>query len=87
MINDRRIGRFTISVDFINDLPQVVRKVMGACIVLRADFNFYSKGITYDALCEDFDELALGNEIPRYTPLFWKNDDGSITFEKWRRGF
>lgn len=78
-IKDRRIGRFKISLEIINEHPDVVRKVMGACIILQADNNFATDEVTYVALCEDFLPMEDGEEI-RYYDLEYDADEEAVNW-------
>lgn len=39
-MKNRRIGKFRISRDLIEDSPQAVRELMGRCIVIQAMYSF-----------------------------------------------
>lgn len=50
----------------IEDHPDIVRRVTGEVVILRAEALFLKSCIEYIGLCEKFDELTEGEEIPSY---------------------
>ena len=60
MTKSRRLGRFLIPMKLINDRPEAVKRLMGRCIVLKADYNWAQNAIEYIALCEVFREVPEG---------------------------
>ena len=64
--NPSRIGRFVISVHSIIRDPEVVRAVMGRCIVVRCE-RVHDKDIfEYIAVSPAFDEVLPGETTPNY---------------------
>lgn len=78
---DRRFGRFSISLRDIEDEPSAVRAIMGEVIVLRAEAKFASHAIEYEALCEQFDPVEAGAEMPSYDVIF-EADAYKVSFVK-----
>ncbi len=67
MLKERRIGRFEVPVEIINENPDVVRAIMGEVIVLKADVLYHRKAMLYDAICPQFDEADEGVlDLPFY---------------------
>lgn len=66
MTKDRRLGRFKLPLQAIDDEPAVVRIIMGQCIVLQAQYSFTSQQFEYVALCDDFLEVADASIPPEY---------------------
>jgi hypothetical protein len=66
MNENRRVGRFEISRKLIEDRPDIVRSIMGRCIVIRCETIYYTDAIEYTALSPDFNEVPEGRTIPRY---------------------
>lgn len=62
----RRLGKFTISWDLIEDNPEIVRELLSKMIVIRAETMYHYRHIEYVALCEDFEVLSEGCRIPDY---------------------
>lgn len=81
MLKDRRIGKFQIGLDVINDAPEVVTLIMGQTIVLRAEHVLSLSSIEYEAICEHFDELAGGEIVPEYDVVY-DGETGAITWAK-----
>lgn len=82
-MKNRRIGKFRISRDLIEDSPQAVRELMGRCIVIQAMYSFAIDDVEYIALCDDFDEIDEGDFPLEYIALWRKYDDGPVTFGEW----
>ena len=62
----KRYGRFFIDRTFIESDPITVRKIMGRCIILRAEEDYVADAFKYLAISPDFDEIAIGQEAPIY---------------------
>lgn len=81
MLTDRRVGKFKIDLDVINDAPEVVAQIMGQTIVVRAEVMIAEKVIEYHAICEHFEELDDGSMLPEYDVLYDGETD-KITWSK-----
>lgn len=76
----RRVGKFKIGREVMEDSPQAVQLIMSRCIPVRAEAIWPEDCIEYTALSEEF------QEIPEYgTPRIYcvvatkvKNDDGDL---------
>lgn len=55
-------------------------KVMSKVIILRCEFDYISQAFRYEAYCEEFRELDLGESLPRYV-LRQRTNDNGIEFE------
>lgn len=66
MDKQRRYGIFEIGTDMITDHPEVVRKIMGCCIIVRAENMYTQHAVEYHAICEDFLPVPEGQLVPRY---------------------
>lgn len=66
MIKDRRMGRFKVDIAVINDSPEIVRRLMSDCIILKAEYSFTGHNVEYLALCDDFLEVPEGVTAPEY---------------------
>jgi len=64
-MNMRR-GLFKISTDLIESEPDVVRKIMGKCIIIRAEHLYGERVVTYAAISPEFDEVPRGEIAPEY---------------------
>lgn len=81
MLNDNRLGRFQIGIDVINDAPEIVTRIMGETIILRAEALLSNKAIEYHAICEHFEELPDGMTLPEYDVIYDGETD-KITWAK-----
>ena len=72
----KRYGNFKISMTLIESHPDVVRKVMGKCIITRAEFVWASNCIEYTAISDLFEPIKDGMEIPNYNITI--NEDKEI---------
>lgn len=66
MIKNRRIGRFHIGIDIINELQDAVIELMLGLIVLEATTRVYSDSIEYVAISPIFDEVEDCHIVPEY---------------------
>lgn len=65
-LNQRRVGKFSISRDMIENGPELVKQILGKCVVVRAEMMFDRDAIEYIAFCDEFDEVYLGSRPPSY---------------------
>lgn len=72
----RRYGRFTAPAQWAYEFRTELKRVMGMCIVFRAEHLFHSDQIEYWAACEHFRLLPLGEIPPEYRWHF--TADGEI---------
>ncbi|QXN72669.1 hypothetical protein RCZAHN_60 [Rhodobacter phage RcZahn] len=79
MLKDRRIGRFEITLDVINDHPDAVLAIMSKVIVVEATNHFAEATVRYTAICEDFEPLPDGMMFPDYDPEF-DEETGEISW-------
>lgn len=71
-----RLGRFAISDQVIEHMPDTVLLVMSQVIVLQAARCPTHQGhIIYFAICEHFDPIADGDQYPAYE---WRFEDGRM---------
>lgn len=59
-----RLGRFSLSHDFISSDEDAARAVMGRCVVLRCENQ--RSGIEYVAISPDFETLSASEDVPHY---------------------
>ena len=62
-----RMGVFHISLELLEQNPEAVMKIMGRCVVIRAENLYYRNCIEYYAMSPDFEELGEGECAPEYT--------------------
>lgn len=81
MLNDHRVGRFQIGLDVINDAPEIVTRIMGETIIIRAEMVLALNAIEYHAICEHFEELPDWLMPPEYDVIYDGETD-KITWAK-----
>lgn len=62
----RRIGRFHLDCSLARENSTVSKRVMGKCIILRAEAMLPADVIEYVAVSDHFRELEEGSMIPLY---------------------
>ena len=62
---NRRLGMFSIDLDLIEKRPKDVRGIMEQCIVLRAETMWHKNCVDYVAICEQFPEVPMAEELTR----------------------
>ena len=72
----RRYGSFLIPRQLIETDEANITRVMGACIILRAEMRYATDGILYEAYSFRFRELAEGEIMPLYDWVF--TDEGDM---------
>lgn len=68
-------GKFSVSMEIIRENPDFVMKLMGMCVIVRAERMFVNDSIEYIALSELFDEVEEGHQIPEYNMIHIEDDD------------
>jgi hypothetical protein len=65
----RRIGKFLLNNMFFHTEEGIalVQRIMGKCVITRAEQLFHSDGIEYVALCDEFDEITETWSVPHYS--------------------
>lgn len=76
----RRYGRFSVPATWAHEFRTDLKRVMGQCIVFRAEMLYWSDTIEYMAASEHFREIAEGEIMPLYRWCF--SDDGSMWAEE-----
>lgn len=76
-----RIGRFQIASMVIRDSAEVVRKVMGECVILRCEFLGAQDCYEYVALHQSFSEVPKSQVPPLYTVVVHQDQDGVVSIE------
>lgn len=67
MFASNNLGRFDISFSMIDKEPLIVQKIMGKCIILRAECILSRSVIEYEAICNEFKSLLAGDILPKYS--------------------
>jgi len=79
--DSNRFGVFIISGIFIVNHPDIVKQIMGRCIIVHAAPEPHYDAVKYQAISDDFDEVKLGVIIPEYELLMEKDSVGNIAWE------
>lgn len=66
ILNNRRIGKFSISIEVINENPKLILEVMSRVIVVKAELIAYRDEVEYHGISQEFDTIARGSMIPEY---------------------
>lgn len=61
-----RIGKFEISMVFFESAPEEVMRILGRCLVVRAEWLFHKRTIEYMAYSLDFDTGPEFRAAPEY---------------------
>lgn len=76
----RRFGRFTAPASWAHEFRTELKRVMGLCVVFRAEHMLYSDQIEYLAASEHFRHVPRGEVCPEYRWIF--TDEGGISCEE-----
>lgn len=85
-INDRRIGRFVIPLDYVNGDAAIVREALHGVIVIEARASIVSDDIEYVGICDAFELVKAGDHLQTYRAVMQKESDGTIKFLRWDSG-
>ncbi len=66
---DRHKGYFEIPMSMIDDDKDVVKRIMGKCIIIRAETLWMNGNIEYHAICDEFREIEPSEIAPKYVWL------------------
>lgn len=86
ILEDRRLGRFVIPLEFINGDPNAVRIALAGVIVVQSDVRIASDDIEYFGICDEFSQVESGSIIPTYKAVLRKGDDGNVSLVRWSVG-
>ncbi len=67
-MNDRNLGRFTVTTDCIRRNPNEAAQVfkMLNLVVVRAECMFADSVVEYTGISDQFVEIEMGQSIPEY---------------------
>lgn len=68
-VDKSRRGRFRIAAVFLQDAPEVVKEIMGQCLIVRAEHLYINDEIEYHAICEHFRPIEFIDIVPEYDVL------------------
>jgi hypothetical protein len=61
--------------------PDIVRKVMGECVILRCEYMLTTATLEYEAWCPDFDALSECAATPTYDVVYSEDTD-TVTWSR-----
>lgn len=83
MIENKRIGKFKITDEIINHTPDVVKGIMGECIVIAAKHDENNRLMEYVAINDRFAEAAGYINPPEYAAEIIRRTSGEFDI-KWK---
>lgn len=80
MLNDRKLGFFTIDINIVRHDPEEVAEVfaMLKIVPVKAEHRMDLHAIEYLAIGERFEEIPKGQLAPRYELKITKSKSGNI---------
>lgn len=70
MGDGRRIGKFRISREMVEDQPNIVRHVLGEFVIFHAEYKYAEDVFEYTALSDLFCPILSSCAIPFYEVSF-----------------
>ena len=83
MIENKRIGKFKIADEIINHIPDVVKGVMGECIIIGAKHDENNQLMEYVAINDRFQEAAGYINPPEYEVEIIRHTNGEFDI-RWK---
>jgi hypothetical protein len=83
---DRRLGRFVIPMSFVNSDPASVREALRGVIVVDAHYRIVYDDIEYVGICDNFEQVPLGNAVSSYKAVMQREADGATKLLRWDLG-
>jgi hypothetical protein len=77
-MRDKRLGKFTLSREEIDNYPDNVRLVMKECIIVRAEFMYDRDCIEYTAICDQFSPIPEGGYPYEYKVKIEQEDPTAL---------
>jgi hypothetical protein len=71
-LKHRRLGKFFVKKEFINDKLDKVKEVLSHMVVIEARYTNEHNRFDYVSICDLFDEVKDGEMVPWYE-LFFEN--------------
>lgn len=75
----RRLGRFIVHEEMLDDNPLLVFLAMQRCIVVRCEHMYVLRAFDYMAISPDFAVVPPGMMIPEYT-IIVDHREGCVQF-------
>lgn len=76
-MNDRQLGRFSVTSDMVRTNPDAVASIFSllGVVIVRAEQSFARQEIEYIGLSNQFEEVELGTIIPEYSITIRSEED------------
>ena len=74
LFESKKIGRYSVSIDIIEKNPNIMKKLNSELIIVEALIRPHGS-VEYTAICDRFDDMTEGEEIPRYSIDFIMKED------------
>lgn len=62
----RKAGKFSIPIGMLDTLPDLVKEIMGHCVIFRAEMLYLYNSIEYFAYSDLFNTIEIGEVPPTY---------------------
>ena len=79
---ENRIGKFTIPASDVLTRPNVVQRLLGQCLITRAEYQFITNSFHYDAYSDLFDQVPC-HEIPAEYTIYRTISNGQERMYFW----
>ena len=76
----RKVGQFTIPMEYIKSRPESVKQLLSGMIVLEARYRYDADCIEYVALSDSFKEVPIGRYADRYDLNI--KEDGTLELQR-----
>lgn len=65
IFSSKKIGRYSVSIDIIEKNPDIMKKLNSEMIIVEALIRPHGS-VEYTAICDKFEDMTEGAEIPKY---------------------
>ena len=76
----RKVGQFSIPMEYIKSCPESVKQLLSGMIVLEARYRYDADCIEYVALSDGFKEVPIGRYADRYDLNI--KEDGTLELQR-----
>lgn len=75
-----RVGSFVVEGVFIRETPAAAAFSMSGMCIVRCEYIYSADQFVYEAVCDEFDDVAQGELIPRY--VIWIQNGRRVKVER-----
>ena len=74
------LGTFSITVDLVEKNPHVVANIFAKLKIVPVEikWKFNNRAIKYTAICDQFELITAGQEVPEYNIGVKSNEAGEV---------